>query len=317
MATPNTNSPQIRLLTEWLGKSRWTRLLLPRDFLAEVSASRGEKFTCRKTIVQHQLMRERTKTRIVKLKEAQRYSTNMNYRPTGFKSESLVLLDNATEVDCNKCKGIGILSCPTSMRCRECSGSGEIRVTCNNCGGSGRTGWDKEYDCLSCTDGTRKVRCGDCDRGDVVCDRCNGSGLVGCNQCDRAGKLVRADFVSRKFSSSTMVTFQLNGLSMDEFKNGLTQKHFRPLSGTPIYDADQTPTMPDVTRERKSIFSFDIYSQQYEYKEKLFFVNYITSEKGSKLVASKLPYSGVKIAASASLLCVVAVSAISAIILLA
>ena len=316
MPTSTTNPPQQTLLDEWTGKSRWAKLFLPKNFLSEINASTEERLKCYKTVVQYQYMTDRTKSKVVKLAEVRHYSNNLSYRPREFNRESFVLIDRAIELACGKCRGGGVLSCPTRMRCRRCNGSAEIRETCNNCGGSGRTGWDKEYNCLSCTDGTRKVRCGDCNRGEVVCERCNGRGWVGCNRCDSEGKLVQANFISRKFSCSSLVTYQLSGLSVDQFKNGLTKKHFGSLSGIQIHDSEQIPTNPNVTRERKRIFSYGILSQRYLYRGKYFFVNYITSREGSKLVASRMPYSAVKVAVSGSLLCAAAVSAISAIMLL-
>ena len=317
MTTSTTNPPQQTLLNEWLRKSRMTRLLLPTDFLSEVNSSTEERLTCHKTVIQYQYMTDRTKTKVVKLAEAHRYSNNLSYRPHDFNRESMVLIDGASEVACNKCRGRGILSCPTRMRCRKCDGSAEIRESCSNCGGSGRVGWNKEWDCLACTDGTRKVRCGECNRGEVVCERCNGRGYIGCNRCDSEGKLVQANFISRKFSSSSLVTYQLSGLSVDQFKNGLSKGHFGSLAGIPIHESEPTPSEPNVVRERKRIFSYGVLSQEYLYKGNSFFVNYITSKEGSKLVASRMPFSAIRVAVSGFMLCGCAVAAISALMLLA
>ena len=317
MTTSTTNPHQQTLLNEWLGKSRWTKFLLPTNFLSDVNPSTEERLTCQKTVIQYHYMTDRTKIKVVKLAEAHRYSKNLSYRPQDFNRESMVLIDSASEVACNKCGGRGNLSCPTRMRCRNCHGSAEIRDSCSHCGGSGRVGWDKELDCLDCTDGTRKVRCGECNRGEVVCERCNGRGYIGCDKCDREGKLMQVNFISRKFSSSSLVTYQLSGLTVDQFKNGLTKKQFGSLSGILIHESEPTPSDPNVVRERKRVFSYGVLSQEYLYRGKSFFVNYITSREGPKLVASRMPFSAIRVAVSGFMLCGCAVAAISALMLLA
>lgn len=75
-------------------------------------------------------------------------------------------------VDCDKCKGDGMISCTAcggsgdSPDCDECSGG---EVECPDCGGEG---------------------CDECDdSGFLPCDECDGNGTNNCRECDGEGVL--------------------------------------------------------------------------------------------------------------------------------
>ncbi len=307
MANNSTPSQRDALLSEWGRRSRLARMLLPGDLLQESVASGDEILECHRRTLDSVTMEDRVKGRVVKLVEARKYSSDLNYRPQEFKNQSLTLINDAREVDCANCSGSGIVSCPTRMRCRDCGGSGRIRENCSTCGGSGRTGWNNEYNCLGCSDGKREVDCRNCRFGEVVCDRCNGRGYVGCDKCDTEGKLVQANFITRKFSASSKVNYQLSGLDEDKFKNGLEKKHFSSSPGNLIYQEYQAPNGKDTTLERLTIHSYDVLSRQFDYRGNEYFLNSIVANGTQKIVPKGLPLSKPKVAAAcASLLTVVA-----------
>ena len=277
MANNSTASQQDALLTEWGRRSRLARLLRPGDLLQESVASGEEILECHRRTLDFLTMEDRVNSRVVKSAEARKYSPDLNYRPQDFRNQSLNLIDNAHEVLCANCSGLGLVSCPTRMRCRDCGGSGRVRRNCDSCGGSGRVGLDREHHCMACTDGKREVDCRNCRFGEVVCEQCNGRGYVDCNKCDTEGTLVQANFINRKFSASSQVNYQLSGLSENEFKNGLARKHFNSFPGNLIYQEYQAPQGQNTSMERLTIHSYDILSRQFSYKGDEFSLNSIVA----------------------------------------
>lgn len=279
------------LLVEWHREAVVGRLLLPRNFMEQVTTNGEELLKCYKKTTELLQMTDRVTSRVVKLAEAREYSSNLNYRPTDFKKLSLTLIDNAHEIICDQCSGRGWLSCPIKMRCRKCDGTTTYQEKCGSCDGTGKNSMWDDYDCGSCNGGERTVNCRECDWGEVRCDRCGGSGAVDCGRCDRDGKLVQASFVVRKFSPSREVKYQLTGLGENEFKNGLSRKHFESLPGDPIGRRQQNSRNPKTTLERLSVHSYDVYSKSYSYKGSRFFLHRIVSRSGVRYVTSKLPFS--------------------------
>ena len=189
----------------------------------------------------------------------------------------------------------GEIPLETMMRCRTCNGSTSVHVTCDTCGGSGPTGWDKEYDCLACHDGTRTINCNDCDQGEVTCDRCGGRGYTECNKCDAEGKLVHANFITREFWPSVKVAYQLTGLAENKFKHGLSQKHFKPIRGDLVGQKFLRPQDRNTAMVRMREHSYDVFSQEHKYKGSSFRLNRITTGLGVNYVTSKLPLSKLRV----------------------
>ena len=105
------------------------------------------------------------------------------------------------------------------------------------------------------------------------------------------GKLVQADVITRKFSCSTELTYQLSGLGENEFKNGLDGKHFKSMEEDLIYQQFQPPGDPSTVLEQKSVHSYDVLSHQYSYGGSSFCLNRITSGDNLKYLASGVPLS--------------------------
>ena len=334
MTKQNTVSTHEELFNGWRRQAWLQRILLPGDFLSHVSATGGaEILQCNKTTTEYLAMGDKVEVKTVKVRESRTYSTDVKYRPQEFRNQIVKIINNASEVQCPGCVGRGWLPCPTTMSCRRCGGSGRRFEECGMCGGSGEVHkdqwWQKDqWDnsggtyvrCGSCGGNRgRTVNCGDCDHGTVVCDRCYGRGTVVCRRCDGDGKLVRANIITRKFSCSTEVVYQLSGLGENEFKNGLARKHFESMPGSLTYQEFRTPSKSNTVLERRSIHSYDVLSHQCSYQEFQFYLNKITSISGSKYVASKMPLSKIKIAVGGIILGlgIVAASVISAFIFLA
>ena len=83
---------------------------------------------------------------------------------------------------CGACNGDKVVSCPTTVRCDECGGSGRVRSRSASSSGA-------RVSCRACQgDGQRS--CPDCrGRGQRPCDSCRQQGQVRCGQCEGAGKV--------------------------------------------------------------------------------------------------------------------------------
>ena len=177
-----------------------------------------------------------------------------------------------------------------------------------------------EHHCMACS-GRGKIRTrGPCDkcagRGQRTCSKCGGSGYVTCRRCEGSGRLVQGDVITRKFSCSKELTYQLSGLGENEFKNGLDGKHFKSLEGDLIYQEFQPPAEPDTVLEQKSVHSYDVLSRHYSYNGSSFCLNHITSGSASKYVASGVPLSRTRTAIAGGAFFAVAVAVAAVVILL-
>lgn len=338
MTVRNTTTAPDEMLEEWQKKAWLQRLFLPNDFLAKASAVGAESLVCHKTTNEYLVMSDKVEEKTLKIGQTGGYSTDLDYRPQGFKNETVRIINNASEVACSDCSGRGQAACPTTMNCGRCRGSGIDTSRCSVCNGRGeyvtgrrvsrRSGgifrdrdddYESEYysTCSHCSGrGRVNERCSQCGAsGQVVCNKCNGSGFVDCRQCDGAGRLVQGRVITRRFSSSTELTYQLSGLGENEFRNGLDGKHFKPLEGDLIYQEFQIPADPDTVLEQKSVHSYDVLSREYSYNDSSFCLNHITSGSASKYVASGIPLSKTKTAIAGAAF-FVAAAAIAAVVIL-
>ena len=209
------------VLNSWSKKSWLYKLFLPRDFRAEVSGTGKENLVCEKRTREYLVMQDREERLTLKVREANQYGSDFNYRPADFKNLTLKLIRRSQVVTDRTCGGMGVLSCPTDMDCRRCKGTGRRDENCKSCDGQGqvnrdapnwndRNPWDNGphiqgyASCGSCWgSGRHTVDCGDCYNGRVTCDRCYGSGEVVCSHCDGVGIVVDADVVTRSFHPLT------------------------------------------------------------------------------------------------------------------
>ena len=77
--------------------------------------------------------------------------------------------------------------------------------------------------------------------------------MVTCTVCDGAGTLISARICTRKFTCSTEFEYQLSGLSVNEFKNGLAGDNFKKLAGNQLSQEFQSPIDEDVVLQRESV----------------------------------------------------------------
>ena len=324
MTKPSVNTSSDEVLEGWRQKAWLQRMFLPGDFLDQVTAVGAESMVCRKTTMEYLLMNDKIEDKVFQTSKARKYSTDLDYRPQGFKKETLKILADAQtvgcggcsgrgKVTCSRCSGQGEVSCDTTKDCDSCSGSGKIQAKCRPCGGTGKVvtgsglrGVPIEGRCTSCSFGTQEVHCNLCVGGGRVtcdrcggtgrrgCDRCNRSGRVTCDQCGGSGRMVHGKLITRKFSCSTERSYQLTGLAADEFKNGLAAKHFKSMPGDLALEEFQTPATDDVVHQRQSVHTYDVLSHHYTYRDAPFSLNRITSGSASKYVASGVPWSKTK-----------------------
>ncbi len=121
------------------------------------------------------------------------------------------------KVECDKCKGTGIILCEKcdgtgEYQCSDCNGAGLIKVgECDYCDGDGKiittippsidakhstTPWGSESifydaDCYKCGgSGYIKEECKTCNGSGIIeCEKCKGEGLVTCDKCNGEGKV--------------------------------------------------------------------------------------------------------------------------------
>ena len=327
MTTQSASTTQDELLEGWRQKAWLQRMFLPGDFLDKVNAVGAESLVCHKTTVEYLVMSDHVETKTVRTGDAGKYSTDLNYRPQEFKNETVKIMANSMDVGCDRCSGGGRAPCPPTERCRPCRGSGQrsSRQKCMQCDGDGEVrqagflNFSKER-CMTCSGRGRVMAMGPCDRcsggGQQVCKKCNGSGAVTCAQCQGSGKLVQGDLITRKFSHSKELTYQLSGLGENEFKNGLGGNHFKSMAGDLIYQEFQTPGAPETVLEQKSVHSYDVLSQEYSYNGSSFCLNRITSDGASKYVASGVPLSKIRTAIAGGAFFVASVAVAAIVILL-
>ena len=323
MTIRSASTAHDELLEGWRQKAWLQRMFLPGDFLDQTSMVGSEGLVCHKTITEYLAMNDQVETKTVRDQDAGNYSTDINYRPQEFKNETVKIISNSMDVGCGECSGGGRVSCPPTMRCGSCKGSGQRRrrEECMQCDGDGEVrqagfmNFDKAR-CRACSGRGKVVVICPCSRcaggGQEVCNKCKGSGAVTCGRCEGSGKLVQGDVITRKFSCSKELTYQLSGLGENEFKNGLDGKHFKPLEGDLIYQQFQTPGDPSTVLEHKSVHSYDVLSHHYSYNGSSFSLNRITSGSALKYVASGVPLSKTRtaIAGGAFFTAAVAVAAL-------
>ena len=334
MANKGTDSSYAVILDEWYKKEWKLKLLLPGDFRISAIGVDRERFWCEKTTNESLTMRDTVQKRTLKIREAQQYTTDLNYRPSEFKKITFKLINNPVIIRHKHCRGLGTLSCPPLVRCRRCGGRGKRDENCESCHGDGRIHkdsfnfgardpWDnsggQEYvRCGTCGgSGKRTVNCGDCDRGDIVCGKCNGQGFVYCAGCDGSGEVVNGDIVTRIFSPSKEISYNLNGLKRNEFKNGLGKKHFASLAGDLKHSTFRKPVASNTVLYRETVHSYRILSYNFSYKGTLFWLNLVSSGNGPKYVVCKLPFSKVKLGVISATLGMVVASAIASALLTA
>ena len=92
-----------------------------------------------------------------------------------------------------------------------------------------------------------------------------------CGQCDGDGKLVSANVIYRKFTASTEFTHQLGNLAADQFKNGLTAKHFKSIAGDLESQQFEPPSRAGLCFTQAKRHFYDVLSCRYVYSNKEFF----------------------------------------------
>lgn len=339
MTAQKVNTSADELLEEWLEQAWLRRKFMPGNFLDQVSLVSTENLVCHKTTNEYMVMNDQVETKTVRDREVGNYSGDINYLPPEFKDETIKIMYNDRDVSCNNCSGRGQVPCPTTMECKTCQGTGQVNEKCWNCDGRGeyvssrteyrrdpgvffRGSADSEFEhkqrCYECRGrGRLPERCSGCGAsGQVVCSRCNGAGEVLCKQCEGKGQLVEGEIITRKFSCSRELTYQLSGLGENEFKNGLDGNHFKSLEGNLIYQEFETPADPDTVLERKSVHSYDVLSHHYTYRDSPFSLNRITSGSALKYVASGVPLSGSKTSVAGAVLFTAAVAVVAVVMLL-
>ncbi len=313
MATEESAVSRDGLFQEWRRKAYLRRLLLPQDFMENVTPCGQETMVCRKTTSDYVVMSDRVEKKTVRTGEAGKYSTDLSYRPTEFKDQTLRIFADKRQVQCDKCSGDRRVSCPTSTMCWQCGGKGrrketkrgtrEVTVPARTVTtGSGRFETETRIPARTSTREYQYkewVRCGKCKgSGQVTCSKCDGTGWVTCNRCSGVGFLVSGNLITREFRHSQEVEYQLTGMDTDQFKNGLEGRHFNSMVGDLVSSEFQTPSNQETVLERKSVHSYDVLSRQYSYGEKQFHLNLITSNDEVKCLASGLPFSGLRVAAA-------------------
>ena len=305
MAIDEMTQSRDKVFEEWHRRAFLQRLFLPSDFAQNVSAVSKENMVCHMTTNECLFMRDQAKRMTVKKNEVKKYSTDEDYRPQEFKDETLTIFTGATETRCSPCYGNGTFACPTTSKCSKCKGTGREDVDrCTICDGKGkveasRGSWyGRERNCTFCRGtGKRYERCYTCDgTGTVTCSTCRGTGSKNCDTCDGNGKVVRGQLVTRKFSAETEYEYQVSGLDKNEFKNGLEPKHFRSISGDPVSSEFQATSDPETVLKRSSLHTFDVLSCAYSYRDEQFHLNQISSDCNTKLVATGLPLSKIRLA---------------------
>ena len=112
-----------------------------------------------------------------------------------------------------------------------------------------------------------------------------------------------ANVVYRKFTASAEFTHQLGNLAADQFKNGLTAKHFKSITGDLESRQFEPPSSAEVVIQRRSGHSYDVLSCRYVYNDKEFYLNRITGGGNTKYATAGLPLSGKKVAITAVVVC--------------
>ena len=325
MAIEELTQSQDSVFKEWHRRAYLQRLFLPQDFARNVSAVYEESLVCRMTTNEYLFMRDQAKRVTLKTKESKKYSTDKDYRPQGFKSETLTIFTGGAETQCSPCRGNGTFACPPKSKCGKCKGTGREDVDrCTLCDGRGKVAasrgnwYGRERNCSFCRGtGKRYDTCYTCDgSGSVTCRTCRGSGRKECDTCDGSGQVVKGQVVTRKFSPETEYEYQLSGLERNEFKNGLDANHFRTMEGDLVSSEFQPAPDPETVLQRTSVHSYGVLSCQYTYRDSQFHLNQITSSNGARLVASGLPFSKLKIAVAGLVPIAIAAAAISLTMLL-
>ena len=194
----------VDVLEQWFHQQNLLRRLLsPKDFLVTAQGLGSESFSCLRANTD--FLDKQTSFRtddftmdVWAHNEAKIRSTSdkLNYIPTEFSDEHVEIFEDATEIDCAACNGLGYYSCPPTepcsptQGCGKCGGDGTIFINCSRCGGSGQTtlrrtcnrckgsGWINEFNpcnhcwegeitykrsCTACASrGGRRSKCGNC-----------------------------------------------------------------------------------------------------------------------------------------------------------
>ena len=324
MAYPNADA----IMDQWHNKFKIDRWLLPRDFLNEVrSGDIVEERTCMRYTTKLLTVGERETIKTLKVKDKVKYSTPIEYIPTGFKNETVHVIRDGVAVNCETCYGRGTIDCPREVQCPQCLGTTWIREQCRNCMGSGtvtdsRGDFIRTVRCSSCRDGIFEEPCHRClsphgafhgSTGRVTCMRCNGTGELPCHACASEGQVIQARILTRKFSRRTDVVFNIDGLD----KNGIKRRHFWRFKGNLLSDnIKEDRNSADVVRRQETTEVFYIQTATFTYKGKPFTVSAIAGEK-EKFVTSKVPFAKKRLAAYYAASAILGIAAVGALLAIA
>ena len=275
----------------WYSKAYIARLFLPSDFISALRWNATEDFGCLRMVTDRLFVTVQRQWEVIKLSYIGRYPSDLSYEPNDFRNERVRIATDRRQATCQNCDGDGEVYCPPTQTCSSCYGSGLIPCSSCNAGIIGRDDRGVEVRCGNCV-GSGYLYCG-CVGGQVTCSRCGGTGRVRCDGCDGEGIVVQAMVTTKRFTHAADVNYQVEGLDMNVFKNGLKGNHFNKLQGTLIHQEMQDPTDPGVIRQQLTATAFYICTCHYDYKGKPFTLNHIYPYK---YVAQGLPWSWRRIA---------------------
>ena len=282
---------------EWYGRFHLRKLFLPGDFVSTLKIDSAEDFGCVRIWLDRMFMDIQRGWRFIKVGYIGGYLSDIDYEPSDFRSETVHIATSRTETTCQTCGGEGEVHCPPTESCTWCRGSG--RSGCSYCSGFGWY-WDLSSDdkdeqrivsCHHCN-GRGYNDCFWCNNGEVDCSLCGGSGRRTCPGCDGAGYMIHAFVTTKTFTHRRDVNFQVEGMGLNRFKNGLKPGHFDKLHGTLVCEENQTPVEPGAIKQKMTASAFYIYSCHYTYNERPFTLSQIYP---SKYISTGTPYSKMKI----------------------
>jgi hypothetical protein len=230
-----------------------------------------------------------TNFRDEKSKHREDYNNRENVAPSGFSSKTYTFYVPGSKdtVPCNDCKGDGSLDCTScsrrgTLRCGSCNGSGskqcrkcggdsqiDVKEKCKRCGGSGTTnsgfecsrcaGYgsvERSKSCPNCLAG--EVDCSNCGgEGKVICDDCGGEGVHACEKCAACGELTTFEYVKRKYSPDTDVTYRTKSVP----ESVITDAKGKQISK----ETDNNPSKKGLYRRQDETRKIPVISTIYEY----------------------------------------------------
>lgn len=161
------------------------------------------------------------------------------------------------EVKCPTCNGTGLLlnegtyntdRTTRYYNCPEChGGTNNKNVTCNDCGGKGKT------HCSTCH-GTGKVTCNHCHgKGIIICPQCSGSGKNTCPTCHGQQQLMHYYNIQRTLTAHAQTTCALHSTTHAKFPE--FQENWPHYAAQSIFHikkdkigSDDLPTAPHLTK---------------------------------------------------------------------